>query len=325
MSKPAVSILIPVFNGEPFLAECLDSVLAQDFSDFEIVALDDGSTDGSAKLLEHYAQRDARLRWRRNTRNLGLGGNWNACLREARADLIKYVLQDDVLLDASVLRRMVAMMNQDPTVSLLVTASHRIDERSQKLRKRDCFGKSGSWEGKEVIVRCMEQNANLIGEPSLAIFRAAQAKRGFDEAFKQLTDLEMWYHLLEQGRFAYIAEPLCAFREHPNQQTEVNRRTGVSDGEGLMLAEKYFRRPWVKQFIKPRSLFVQIYCLKKNSGREAEGLVAALTEQLGPFGYRYQWLSYKLRRPFQNIWLSTTKRIEPLISKYSVQNSLVAL
>jgi hypothetical protein len=212
-------------------------------------------------------------------------------------------------------------MNRDPAVSLAVTASLRIDAESRPLYERDCFGKSGVWDGKEVIVRCMQENGNLIGEPTLSIFRAAQARRGFDESFKQLLDLEMWYHLLEQGRFAFIAEPLCAFREHPDQQTEVNRRSGATDNEGLRLAEKFWRRPWVKDYINPRWLFIQIYCLRKHYGTDAAPLIAGMRGQLSNTAYTYEWLRYKIRRPFQNVWLSTTKRIEALTSKYSVQNS----
>ncbi len=95
-SQPKVSVLVPVYNGEKYLAECLDSVLAQDFANMEILIADDGSTDGSRELIRHYAEKDSRIRWWRNPANLGLAGNFNACLRAARNDYIKYVLQDDV-------------------------------------------------------------------------------------------------------------------------------------------------------------------------------------------------------------------------------------
>src|SRR5580700_3470617 len=123
MGMPLVSVLIPVYNGEPFLAECLDSVLAQDFGDFEVLIGDDCSKDGSAAVIQRYAGHDGRIRWWKNQKNLGIGGNWNACLREARADLIKFVLQDDKLLDASALRRLAGVMNGDRSVSLAVSAS----------------------------------------------------------------------------------------------------------------------------------------------------------------------------------------------------------
>ena len=86
---PKVSVLVPVYNGEKFLAECLDSVLTQDFSDMEILIADDGSTDGSVALLERYAITDRRIRWWKNERNLGLIANFNHCLREEKGEYIK--------------------------------------------------------------------------------------------------------------------------------------------------------------------------------------------------------------------------------------------
>src|ERR1017187_1981378 len=120
MCAPLVSILIPVYNGEPFLAECIDSVLAQDFADYELLISDDGSTDGSSGVIRRHAERDGRIRWWRNPRNLGIGGNFNACLKAARGEYVKYVLQDDKLLDPLTMRRLVAALQGDPTLSLVV-------------------------------------------------------------------------------------------------------------------------------------------------------------------------------------------------------------
>ena len=114
MRAPLVSVLIPVYNGEPYLVECIESILAQDFADYELLISDDGSTDGSPAIIRRYAERDGRVRWWRNPKNLGIGGNFNACLKAARGEYIKYVLQDDKLLDPSVLRRMVATLEGDP-------------------------------------------------------------------------------------------------------------------------------------------------------------------------------------------------------------------
>ncbi len=300
MAAPTVSVLIPVFNGEPFLAECLDSVLSQDLPDFEVLISDDCSTDGSAALIRRYAERDRRIRWWTNPRNLGIGGNWNACLQPARADLIKFVLQDDKLLETSALRRMADVLNGDPSVSLVGSASQRIDARSQVIRLRNPFGKSRVWDGKQVIFRCLDANANLVGEPSLVMFRKAQAARGFDTRMVQVLDLEMWFHLLEQGRFAHIAEPLCAFREHADQQSAVNRRSGASHQEGLLLAQCCFARPWMKEVESPRPIFALLYGLRKFDDR-AEPLRAELRKRISAPAYAACWLRHKINRPIQQL------------------------
>lgn len=305
MGVPSASVLIPVYNGEPFLAECLDSVLAQDIPDFEVLIGDDASNDGSAALIERYAQRDSRIRWWKNPRNLGIGGNWNACLRAATGEFVKYLLQDDKLLRPDALRRQMEVLRGDASISLVASASTRINAQSQPAWTRDCFGKSGTWDGHEIILRCFEANENIIGEPSLALFRREQAQRGFDERMVQLLDLEMWFHLLEQGRFAYIAEPLCAFRLHPAQATEVNWRTNAAASDALLLAEAYYNRPWMRAQARPRPLFSIMYNLRKKYGARAEPLCAELKTRISPPAYAACWLRYKALRPFKNLrtWL----------------------
>ena len=300
-----VSVLVPVYNAGPYLAECLESILAQDFSDCEILISDDGSTDGSAAVIERFAARDTRIRWWRNPRNLRIGGNFNACLKAARGEYLKFVLQDDKLLDPSCLRRMVEAMENDPSVTLVGSASHVIDEQSRLLKVRNRFRRSGVLDGKRVIIKCLEHNENLIGEPSLVLFRKSQAARGFDEQMVQLLDLEMWFHLLEPGRFAYIAEPLCAFRQHPAQLTEVNRRSGASDDEDLLLLERYYTRPWMKDWAARWQLCTQAYYLRKRRSKRAAALRADIARALSRRVYATWWVRHKLMQPFNNFqrWL----------------------
>lgn len=92
---PAVSVLMPVYNGAPFLRASIDSVLAQEMPDFELLIVDDASTDGSAAILVGY--RDERIVLRRNAVNRGLFANLNALARHARAPLLKTWCQDDVM------------------------------------------------------------------------------------------------------------------------------------------------------------------------------------------------------------------------------------
>ncbi len=313
MNEPRVSILIPVFNGERFLAECLESISIQDFDDFEVLIADDGSTDGSAEVIRHYAERDARIRWWRNPRNLGIGGNSNACLEQARGRFIKYVFQDDKLLKASVVRRMVEILEGDASLALVVSAALLIDEESRPIRERYCFRKSGVWEGGQVVIHCLAENANKIGEPSLGMFRKSQAGEGYDIRFKQLLDLDFWFSLLERGRFHYIAEPLCAFRQHARQQTEVNRRSGASEGEGLLLAEKCWARPGFRKLVAgdPSArwkLCSHRYYLRKDYGQNAAALAAEISGLIGARIYVGWWLWHRLSRPAFNFMRRKEKR-----------------
>jgi glycosyltransferase involved in cell wall biosynthesis len=308
---PLVSVLVPVYNGEKYLAQCLDSILAQDFTEMEILIADDGSKDGSRDLIQRYAAKDSRIRWWRNPKNLGLAGNFNACLRAARNDYIKYVLQDDVLVSPSAIRLMVQALDQDPAVSLVGSGSYVIDGDSKRLELRNAFRRSGVMDGKAAIMRCLARNGNLIGEPSVVMFRREQAARGYDERYKQLIDLDFWFHLLEQGRFAYLAEPLCAFRQHRDQQTAVNRQSGAHVQDELMLAQYWLSRPWLGEAAGRRVLFEQIYNLRKHHGERARPFVGDVMDSLHAKWYVLYWIEHKVSSPFRNLRRWLRKRLTP--------------
>ena len=99
-SSPEISIIIPVYNGEKYLARCLDSVLAQNFSDVEILCIDDGSTDGSLAILREYAARDSRIRVLEQE-NSGASTARNAGLDAAQGTWIAFVDSDDEILPGS--------------------------------------------------------------------------------------------------------------------------------------------------------------------------------------------------------------------------------
>jgi glycosyltransferase involved in cell wall biosynthesis len=306
MISPKVSVLIPVYNGGQFLAECLDSILAQDFTDLEILIADDGSTDGSQELIQRYAEKDRRIRWWRNPVNLGLAANFNCCLRAAKGDYIKYVLQDDLLLSPSAIRQMVQTLDADPAVTLVGSGSHVIDDQGNRLEIRDSFRRSCVMDGKAAIMHCLINNGNRIGEPSVVMFRRAASASGFDERYSQLIDVDFWFHLLEQGRFAFVAEPLCAFRQHAQQQTEVNRESGAHVQDELMLARHWLFRPWLNGMAGHRRvLFNQIYNLRKHHRELARQLTDDLMTVLTLKWFVPYWIEHKLFKPFKNLtrWL----------------------
>ncbi len=310
--SPTISVLIPVYNGEKYLAACLNSILAQDFTEMEILISDDGSTDGSRELIKRYAEKDSRIRWWRNPVNLGLAGNFNGILRAARNDYIKYVLQDDLLLAPSAIRQMVQALDADPAVSLVGSGSKVINDRSQLVELRNHFRCSGVMDGKAAIMRCLARNGNLIGEPSVVMFRRAQAGRGFDERYRQLIDLDFWFHLLEQGRFAYLAEPLCAFRQHPEQQTAVNRQSGAHVQDELMLAQYWLFRPWMMEAAGRRHVwFRQIYNLRKQHSKRARPFIGDIMASLTVKWYVLYWFEHKISSPFRNLRRWLNKKLIP--------------
>jgi len=298
-SQPEVSLIVPTYNGERFLRECFDSILAQNSTDVEILVADDGSTDRTLEIINNYAAKDSRIRWWQNPRNLGQTENHNACLRAARGEFIKFVHQDDKLLAPDAIRKLATALDENPTATLAGSASDVIDERSRLVERRRPF-KTGVWDGREIVRATFEAVGNPIGEPSVVMFRKAQAGDGFSRGYRQLWDLEMWYRLLEQGRFVYFAEPLCAFRQHSAQQSLANHRSGIGPDEMLRLLETYYAKPWLHEMASQRMLINQSRFLKKNLrpfGRRAEVLLAEMKSRIQPASYPLFWLERKARHP----------------------------
>ena len=293
-----VSVLVPVRNSEAFLGECLESILAQDFKDMEILIADDASTDGSVELVKYYAARDSRIRWWKNPKNLGLPGNHNACLRQARGEYVKFIHADDKLLSTSAIREMAAALDDNPSVVLAGCRQHLTGAKS---RPTIFSQNSGVYDGRRIIVASFEQNTNLIGQPTLTLFRRNAAKRGFDERFIGHLDFEMWCHLLEQGDFYFLAEVLATWRIHESQQTARPVTNGFSRDEQLLFVRTYFAKPWLKDAATQRMLFAQIYYLEKKYGSQADPLTSAMMAQMSPRSFAWQWLKHKGSQPFQKL------------------------
>jgi len=298
-NSPQVSVLVPVYNGARYLAECLESILAQDHQDVEILISDDGSTDASPQIIRTFAARDPRIRWWQNPQNLGLTANTNRCIREASGEYLKFVHQDDLLLSVSAVRKLVAALEKNPAATLAGSRQHLTGSKSWPTIFSD---RSGGYDGKQMIITCLEQNTNLIGQPTLTLFRRRQAQRGFDERFTGFMDFEMWCHLLEQGDYAYLAEPLATWRAHAHHQTARTRMSGVPDYEHLRFMEIYYAKPWLQELATDRMLFAQIYYLRKQYGVAARGVNAPMRARLSAPRYAWQWLKHKAGRPWQKLF-----------------------
>jgi glycosyltransferase involved in cell wall biosynthesis len=306
---PKISVLIPTYQYARFLPEAIESVLAQDFGDFELLISDDGSTDGSAEVIRRYAARDERIRYCIHKNNIGMVPNWNWCLQEARGEYVKYLFGDDCLPSRSALGRMAGMLDGEPRAVMAVAARSILDSDSHAVAVWDHLGRPGFHNGDDTIIRCIQKDRNLIGEPSSVMFRRAAAARAFDPSFRQLVDQEMWFHLLSEGGLVYDPAPLCAFRHHEAQQTVVNRKEQVASAEGLRIVSRYFRFFALSVGIEPSSLamrrriFRRIYYSRKDCQRTPLIVAAenALLSDLTPQWYFICWALHRVMKPIENL------------------------
>lgn len=132
-NKPRVSLGLPVYNGENFLREAIDSILTQTFDDFELIISDNASTDTTEEICREYAAKDQRIRYYRNEYNLGAAPNYNRVFELATGDYFKWCAHDDICAP-EFLERCVELLEQDTSVVLCHTQTKLIDEQGRLLR-----------------------------------------------------------------------------------------------------------------------------------------------------------------------------------------------
>ena len=131
---PRVTIGMPVYNGQRFVRATLDSLLAQTFTDFELLICDNASTDSTEQICREYAARDPRVRYVRNERNIGPAPNYNKCFELARGELFKWSAADDTIAP-DFLARCVAELDRDPSLAGCYTRTTEIDADGKELYK----------------------------------------------------------------------------------------------------------------------------------------------------------------------------------------------
>jgi len=309
MPVPKVSVCIPAHNHARFLPEAIDSVRKQTFTDYELLIIDDCSHDNTKEIVDEYAKNDKRIRFKINPINLGMVNNWNLCLSEARGEYIKFVFSDDLLSSPDALRKMASILDSDPGVSLVSSARKFIDSESETIKILAHFN-DAVLPGEEVINRCLSDRRNLIGEPTAVMFRGKDAKRGFMPHYMQIVDLEMWFYLLEKGDFAYIHEPLCSFRIHPDQQTKKNTKLLIALEDNFHLYDEYMSKPYIKiSFLhKNYILYDNVYSIWKLYKTQNFSKSVAVKEIETRYGYskfRNLYPFYKIYKFFRKLFFLT--------------------
>ena len=204
---PAVSVCIPTFNGASWIREAIESALAQDFSDLEVVVCDDASTDDTVELAEQV--HDERVRVVAHRERVGLARNWNRCVSESKGAYIKFLMQDDRLAPGCI-GRMLEVLRGSPGVGMVFCprelefddpgdpASIYFLERFGELHTR--LGPVARVNDGRTLFAAMQRDwfrDNMIGEPTaVMVTREALVGLGlFNVRLRQATDLEMWLRI----------------------------------------------------------------------------------------------------------------------------------
>ena len=212
-THPHVSICIPSYNAVAYLRTTILSILSQTYQDYEIVILDDASTDGTMDAIRDI--KDPRIRRYSNETNLGGGGNWNKAVRLARGNMIKVLCSDDLLYPRC-LEKQVRILEdlRWAKVGLVSCWRNVIDEDGRRILSRKPSRMKGFMTGSDALRRIIRSGTNPVGEPAAVLFRRELLERAgpFDGSNPFVLDIDMWCRmLLYSGLFA-LPEELCAFR-----------------------------------------------------------------------------------------------------------------
>ncbi|MBO1765255.1 glycosyltransferase [Allobranchiibius sp. GilTou38] len=213
---PLISICIPTYQGERFLAETVRSALAQDSDDFEVVVLDNASTDRTPEILDGFD--DPRLVVQRNHETVDLPTNWRRVIEVSRGRYVKLLCADD-LIHRSATRLQAAVLAEHPEVSVVASRRALINEDGRVLaHAMGLYGLLGPQTGRRIARRTvLGGGVNPVGEPAAVTFRRRDydAVGGWDGSLVHPMDLDLWVRLLSRGSFIGQPDELAAFRVSP--------------------------------------------------------------------------------------------------------------
>lgn len=215
-----VSIGLPVFNGERFIREAIDSILSQTFGDFELIISDNASTDGTENICKEYCDRNKCVRYYRNSSNYGAAQNYNQLVQLATGKYFKWASHDDVCAPR-LIERCVEILDQEPAVVLCYAKTTFIDEKSQTINE-------------------YEDKLNLCTpEPHLRFRQFLKKPAGCNPVFGMMrrdvlaatrligsfegSDYNLLAELCLRGRFWEVPERLFYRRNHPQMSRRASK------------------------------------------------------------------------------------------------------
>lgn len=227
---PAVSIILPAYNGAPWIAKAIQSVLTQSFSDFELLIINDGSTDDTETIALRFAGQDRRIRYIRNEHNLGIQRTRNISLEQSRCDYVAEIDQDDAWVDRNKVKKQLDFLKAHLDHVLIGTGAIMVDSKGKeitrflmpktdeeirkKLLRKNCFIHSSVMYRKSVVQAVGGYTVEKMSEDHDLWLRLG--RRG---KFANLPDYAVQYYLNmtgynSQNKFVRLKQNLLLIKEH---------------------------------------------------------------------------------------------------------------
>ncbi len=244
-NKPTVSIIIPTYNRRQLIARSIESVLNQTYRDFELIVVDDGSTDGTSEVVAGF--NDQRIRYIRHEKNRGEAAARNTGIKAARCDYIAYQDSDDEWLPEKLARQMELLEEASPQVGVVYTGFWKAENQRRTYIPFSWVNQKNGNIHKELL------KGNFIGSPVALIKKECFDKVGlFDERLRNLVDWEMWLRISKQYHFRCVDEPLAI--AHYDSDNVSDNPASLIDALKLVLEKnrdefekekKFLARHWI--------------------------------------------------------------------------------
>ena len=208
---PLLSVIMPAYNSERYLTPAVKSILAQTFTDFELIIVDDASTDQTPDIIHRFAQRDHRVRSLEQPANLGMSAARNRGIEASTGKYIAAMDSDDVSLPERFAKQ-IDYLHSNPEIGVLGTGALAVDEGLNPMHPFDLPEKHS-------LIAINLFIASFLIHPTTMTSRALLESVGaYQPSLRTAGDTELWSRLLYRTRFANLTETLLLYRRHAGQQ-----------------------------------------------------------------------------------------------------------
>jgi len=235
-----ISVILPVFNGEKYLHESIDSLLAQNYKDFEIIIWDDGSTDSTPGIIANY--RDSRIKVFSNTVNRGLFKTLNLAINRAQGKYIRLWSYDDIM-KPRCLETEIMFQRQHPEIGMSYCARDAIDGLGKVIANAP-EDKTPEIISPELAAQIMFYYGSIAGNISTVMIKKAVLDDVglFREDMEQSADFDMWVRISGKYPIGFIHESLIYLRKHINQFSRLKGMGAVFIKEDREVIQKLTER-----------------------------------------------------------------------------------
>ncbi|MEP6690045.1 MAG: glycosyltransferase [Gemmatimonadaceae bacterium] len=275
-SSPLVSIVIPAYNAERFLARALASVCAQSHSAIEVLVCDDASTDRTATIARGTG--DARVRYLRNEQTLGGYGAMNRAVRESRGEYVAIYHADDVY-DPTIVERELAFLLEHDEVGAVFCLDRFIDEAGREYGRLQLPAELETtrvFDAALLVESLLRHKNTFLRTPSVMFRRAAfDAVDGFDQSrFGIAADLDMWTRLSIEWRIGLVHEYLMSYRHYAAQWSKQYERMRTEPEIFFAAMDRHLSRPGIRAHVSAEALTCyRVWRVRDEAERAANAFV----------------------------------------------------